>query len=75
MTNPGQNVATVGTYLNGVKGYLSTENRVEDLPDEIYWNDGVITYSYDGVGVNSGLTFSGNLASDSGVVYGPTLTY
>lgn len=66
---------TVNVRLNGSKGYDSTENQaVSASTEEAYWGDGVINYSYT-AGANNQTTYSGLLGSDSGVVYGPTLTF
>ena len=70
VTNPGQNTANVSTYINGVKGSSFSTGSAE-----VNWNDGKVTYSYTGTGQNSSNTYAGNLASDSGVVYGATLSY
>jgi len=57
------------TKIDGSKGYLSTD---VDGPDELYWNDGNVVYTYTPVG---GTAQAGNQASDSVPVDGPSLQY
>ncbi len=58
----------VNLRINGAKGYSSTDIT----GTEKYWGAGTINYSYT---PSSGVAKTGLLASDSGVVYGPTLSF
>jgi hypothetical protein len=60
---------TIHTEVSGDRGYLSSDVLG---PDEIYWNDSYVTYTYTPVGGNA---ITGNKASDSVPVAGAKLTY
>ncbi len=60
----------VSTKIDGNKGYLSTDVAG---PDELFWNDGGVTYAY--TQASTLTVYDGNVASDSYPVDGATLTY
>lgn len=72
------NAGTTDTYLTvklvGAVGYSSSDSVSSPSGEELYWNDGVVSYSYT-AGANNGTTYSNLNASDSGEVSGPTLRY
>ncbi|KKK85382.1 hypothetical protein LCGC14_2773870, partial [marine sediment metagenome] len=55
--------------IDGSKGWLSSDDAG---PDELYWNDGNVVYSYTPV---NGSLLGNNFATDTAPVEGPTLSY
>ncbi|MDP1706346.1 MAG: peptidoglycan-binding domain-containing protein [bacterium] len=72
------NAGTTDTYLTlklvGAAGHSSSDSASSPSGEELYWNDGVVSYSYT-AGSNNGTTYSSLNGSDSGEVSGPTLRY
>ena len=58
----------------GAKGYSSTDDTSSPEGEELYWNDGVVLYSYSTT-ASGNPTYSNLLGTDTFNIYGITYTY